>query len=274
MAARFPQSGSSVAYKIATAYAGKVVAVWWAASADSMHRLFAGDTASTIITRSTSGAGFDSGNGTITGTIEGASSGQYFSDYKSGGLGLTEDAAFGLGFSAYGDIYNGVGVGGVIIGTGAPLDIFDNKSKIQFTSYDIAGGISSTAGSALHSGNIGDDVRAWMNYAMRYNPSDPIQKLRYWVNGSEDTGERLSATASSSANIGDASNPVYFGGSKAGTGNTSIDLECVYIHTGLSDAELATITADTSVLIEAAGGGGGGGAEAAARNYYAQLRSN
>lgn len=58
MATRFPQSGSSVAYRIKPAWASKIHAIFWAVAADKVQMLRSGDTASTVITRSAGGASY------------------------------------------------------------------------------------------------------------------------------------------------------------------------------------------------------------------------
>lgn len=63
MAARFPQSTTSVAYRIKPAWASKIHVLYWAADADKLHRLRSGDSATTILTRSASGCTFDATNG-------------------------------------------------------------------------------------------------------------------------------------------------------------------------------------------------------------------
>ena len=79
MATRFPQSATSVAYRIKAAWADKIHAIWWAAGADSVHALRSGENATTVITRSASGATFDTENGVIVGDIN-----SYFTDTESG----------------------------------------------------------------------------------------------------------------------------------------------------------------------------------------------
>jgi hypothetical protein len=247
MPARFPQSATSVAYRIKTAYASKVLAIYWAATADSVHRLYSADTATTILTRATSGAGFNSTDGHITGTVGGA--GIHFSDSKTGGLGTTEDAALTYIASYYGDLFNGVGETWVM-GCAAPMDVFASKQSMKVaTAYNIgfirSGG---TIGGNAAGGN--NNVPAYMVFGLRHVPADPTARFRAWANGAELTGVRTTSAPTSTAAVGDASNALRFGGTAAGTGNTRMEGECWIVATDLSDAEMDAITADPSIVIE------------------------
>lgn len=249
MAARFPQSASSVAYKIKAAYSSKVLAIYWAATADSVHRLYPEDTATTILTRATSGAGFNATDGRITGTVTGT--GEHFSDSKTGGLGTTESGSLTYIASYYGDLFNGIGQTW-IMGCVAPMDVFANRQSLKVSSsYNISfvrpGG---AIGSNAAGGN--NNVAAFMVFGMRHVAADPTARYRSWANGAELTGVRSSSAPSSSVTVGDASNALRFGGTAAGTGNTRMEGECWIVATDLSDAEMDAITADPSIVIEEA----------------------
>lgn len=242
MAARFPQSGSSVAYKIKAAYASKIKVLYWAASADSVHRLRPGDTATTIVSRSATGAGFNA-DGRITGT----NTSTYFSDSEANGINEQDDIC--LGFFGYGDAFNGVGTNSIaLIQTRTPPDVFDDGAKLRAKDYGIDFNLRGGGGGSLSAG-VTNDVPAYIDVAVRRNATDPINTLRQWLNGAEQTSVRTNAAASSSATISN----LYFGGSYTGTGNTSIQWEgCFFASGDLTDAELDAITADPTVLIEPA----------------------
>lgn len=256
MAARFPQSGTSVAYRIANAYSSKIKALYWAASADSVHRLYSSDTSTTILTRATSGAGFNATDGLITGDVNG-SGGVYFSDSVSGGFGVTEAGPFVYGYGFFGDLFNGASADFWVMGAVAPMDAFRNKAAIYVAgsgdNMPVSGQSPSTS-----LGGLSDDVAAWETRAFRYDSGDGVATSRGWRNGAEVTGFRTSPTASASNTIGDASNALRFGGSESGTGNTNLHPDCWWVASGLTDAELNAITADPSVMIEVSGGAVGG----------------
>lgn len=244
MAARFPQSGSSVAYQIAAAYASKIKAVYWAASADSVHALHAGDTATTIVTRSATGAGFNA-DGRITGTNN-----SVFSDSHAFGLNEQSDIVFGC--FAYGDMFNGMGANvATLIASKSPPDTFDDGFKLSASGYSIGAKLKGGGGKSAVTAGQGDDVPAFFDIAARRAAADPINTFRVWINGFESTADRVNAAASAGP---DAITALYFGGSFTGTGNTSIQWEGCFLASGdLTDAELDAITADPTVLIEAAG---------------------
>ena len=247
MAARFPQSATSVAYRIKSAYSSKVLAIYWAATADSVHRLYSADTASTIITRSTSGAGFNATDGRITGNFGTA----VFEDSKTGGLGTTEDASLTYIAAYYGDLFNGAS-NTWAIGCATPMDAFTNKQSLKVDSSYAVNFVRS--GSPLGSNNCGggDDVAAFMVFGLRHVAADPTARYRAWANGAELTGLRSTSSPSSTAIVGDASNALRFGGTALGTGNTKLEGECWLVATDLSDAEMDAITADPSIVIEVA----------------------
>lgn len=257
MAARFPQSASSVAYQIKAAYSSKILAIYWAASADSVHRLYPGDTATTILTRATSGAGFNATDGRITGTVSGAS-GVYFSDSKSGGLGTTEAGPLTYIASYWGDLFNGGG-NAWLFGNATPMDTFNDHTSAKVSSYSIdlvrKGAVTLTLSSAI---GIADDVAAWVVLGYRYDPADGTAQHRLWNNGTELTAQRANGASGISGTIGATATPFIFGGTVAGTGNTKLEGECWIVGKDISDADMAAITANPSIVIELASGGGGG----------------
>jgi hypothetical protein len=249
MAARFPQSASSLTWRIKPAYAGKILAIYWPASADSVHCLRTGDTATTLITRSASGAGFNA-DGRITGTVGGAG-GVYFSHGVSGGLGVDENDHYVLGCSYYGDIFNGVSGGTWLIGADTFPDSFTNAGSIKVYSSIYTFDISPAGGGGTNNAAGGnDDVRAFISMAMRHDPADGTAKFRFIANGAEVIGARSNPTVSSTNLIGSPGRPLKFGGTYTGTGNTSLDGEAWYVGANLSVAEVEAITADPSTIIE------------------------
>ncbi len=252
MPARFPQSASSLNWRIKPAYSSKILAIYWPATADSVHRLYSADTSTTIITRSTSGASINS-DGLLTGNVTG-SGGVYFSDSKTGGLGTTENGNYTLIASYWGDLFNGVGDVWAM-GCAAPMDVFVNRQSLRTPT----GGYTwdfNRAGNTLGSNNAGgaDDVLGWMVIGIRQVPADGTARFRAWANGSEITALRSTSSPSSSATVGDASNALRFGGSATGTGNTRAWPECWIVATDLSVAEMDAITADPSIVIEVVSG--------------------
>ncbi len=250
MAARFPQSTTSLGWRIKPAYSSKILAIYWPATADSVHRLYSADTSTTIITRSPSGASIN-GDGLLTGNVTGAG-GSYFSDSQAGGLGTTENGDYTLIASFWGDLFNGVGDVWAM-GCAAPMDGFLNRQSLKSASFtwDFV-----RSGNSLGSNNAGggDDVLGWMVIGIRQVPSDGTARFRAWANGAEITGLRSSTAPSSSATVGDASNALRFGGSATGTGNTRAWPECWIVATDLSVADMDAITADPSIVVEVVSG--------------------
>ena len=253
MSTRFPQGTSPVAYRIAAAYASVVKAVYWAVAADTVQVLRSGDTVSSTISRSASGCAFDSTNGRITGNANGAGTTQYFSDAHGSGLGVTEAGPLTYIFSYYGDIYNGVSSTFLIGGGASPLDAGNAGMSIAVGgAYSINALLSGGSGAAVQS-YLGatDDVDAWIVGGLRSDPSDPIIRNRFWANGSEATAVRFSNAPTSSTSPGSTAKPLYFGGTATGTGNTYLAGECWIVATNPSDAQMAALTANPSVAIEA-----------------------
>lgn len=245
MAARFPQSGSSVAYKIKDAYAGKILGIWWAASADSVHQLLDGDTATTIVTRASSSASFDSGEGLITG-----SESSEFQIEQAGGLGIAEgDSDFAIGCSYFGDCFSGVGSFHGI-GTIPYPDTFSNGTRIRFNNYNVLWNISGGNGEG-HGSTLSNNVPDWMTLFMRYDSDNATAKIMTWLNGTELSADRQNTAApSGSANWGDTGRPLGFGATAATNATTYASFEAAFIGTGLSDAEMAAVSADPSSVIE------------------------
>lgn len=247
MAARFPQSGSSVAYRIKPAWASKILVCYWAASANSVHRLRSSDTATTVLTRSTSGATFNATEGRIEGN-----STVYFTDSIAGGYGgLQENSDFVFGASYYGDIFNGITPKLGVIGSLQAPDTFSDGFGLNIESFNWTAYIGgSGAMNNISSGSMGDDVAGWMVLAARTLQSDATAKQRVWANGAEVAGARANLTSSSTAKLGDTGRPLYFGGTKNGTGNTKAAGEFWFLGVGLSDADMVSITTDPSQVIE------------------------
>lgn len=99
MAARFPQSGSAISgYQIPAALVtAGVKVVCWAAGADAVHVLLAGETSTTVLTRTPATATFNSTDGRITGTVSGNGTSQYFALSVAGGTMVpqTQVGSFG-----------------------------------------------------------------------------------------------------------------------------------------------------------------------------------
>lgn len=249
MAARFPQSTTSVAYRIKPAWASKVHAIWWAADADKLHRLKSGDSATTIITRSTSGATFDATNGVISGA-----STTYFTDAIAGGFGgLQENSNFTFGGAFRGDLFNN-SIDCYVIGSQTPPDTFNNGFRLRPYQYTVDFKVNGGGGNDV-AGAASDDVVGMVTIAIRHDQADATAKLRAWLNGAESTGDRSTASPSSTDKIGDSGTGtlVYLGGSQTGTGNTFVHFECAFLCASLSDADMATITSDPASVIEVAG---------------------
>jgi hypothetical protein len=254
MAARFPQSSTSLGWRIKSTYSSKVLAIYWPATADSVHRLYSADTSTTILTRSASGASIN-GDGLITGTV--TATGSHFSDTKTGGLGTTEGGSVTYIASVYGDLFNGIGDTWLMgVNASANMDVFAARMALKGTSFNwsfVRPG--SNIGDNAAGGN--NDVLGWMTIGLRHVVADPVQRYRGWANGAELTGIRTTSAPVSPVTVGDASNPLRFGGTATGTGNTRAWAECWIVATDLTDAEMDAITADPSIVIEETPAGGG-----------------
>lgn len=253
MAARFPQSGSAIAYKIKDAYASKIKALYWAASADAVHVLRPGDTATTILTRTATGATFNSTDGRISGS-SGNDAADHFQDYITGGY-ADDDDDFSFGFGVYGDVFNGKPAGSaIIISASSPADIAYPGG--------FAAHITSSIGLFHKDGDFLGQVPDFANLtpsletvAARYVAADATAKSRVWINGSENTGLRSAGIPKGTPQTyGTSTRPIYFGWTYDGGAGSIVEWEFAFIGTGtLTDAELDAITADPTVLIEAAG---------------------
>ena len=248
MAARFPQSTTSVAYRIKAAWSSKIKVLYWAADADKLHRLRSGDSATTIITRSASGCTFDATNGVIQGNNDTT----YFTDSIAGGYGaLQENSNFTFGGGCYGDVFNGI-TASTIIGSEVPPDVFSGGFRLRPESYSFGFKVEGGGGQDI-SGAASDDVAGFVTIAVRHDQSDATAKLRPWLNGSESTGDRVAASPTSTSLIGDTGRPLYIGGTWTGSGNTKVQFEFAFLASVLSDADMATITSDPASVIEVAG---------------------
>jgi hypothetical protein len=256
MAARFPQGTGTLGYKIKAAWASKIHAIYWAVGADTVQRLYSGDTSTTPITRSASGASFDSTNGFITGT----NTTTYFTDGKSGGIGgLKENDNFVFGASYYGDCFSGGHSGNLWIGSQPPPDTFTSGFAIETNSYGPDWVVEGGGGGGRGSG-FADDVVGWMTLVVRHNQADPTADIRVWgrtnadASGAEYTDEQSTVSPSSTDLIGSDTRPIYFGGTIAGTGNSSAQFECCFIAAVLSDADMVTLTTNPADVIEVSSG--------------------
>jgi hypothetical protein len=179
MAARFPQSGTEIAWKIKDAWASKIHAIYWAATADSVHRLYPGDTETTIIPRSTSGAGFNSTNGTITGN----NNTTHFTDSVSGGIGgLDEADNFGFFGAFYGN--NWTGATALIIGSMPEVDVSRLGFRMRIIDFGADVQLANeTAGANWATSNGGwldDGADKLVTMACRHDQADPTNDIRAW----------------------------------------------------------------------------------------------
>lgn len=257
MATRFPQGTGTLGYKIKAEWASKIHAIYWAVGADTVQRLYSGDTSTTPITRSASGASFDATNGFITGTNKTT----FFTDGKSGGIGgLKENDNFVFGASYYGDCFSGGHSGNVWIGSYPPPDTFSSGFSIASDEYSLMFTYQGGGGGG-RGGEFSDDVAGWMTIGVRHNQADPIADFRVWgrTNASssavEFTDERVTSISPSSTDlIGSDTRPIYFGGTVAGTGNSSAQFECCFIAAVLSDADMVTLVTNPADVLEVSSG--------------------
>lgn len=262
MAARFPQSATSLPWRINAYWAARGLQfIAWPASADSCHVLLAGDAATRIVPRATSGAAFDATTGRITGnsTID-------FTFSVAGGIGaMTEQSYSYFGFSHYGSFPNGK--------TNPALNLITSNATIGLGiswraggsaggQYDIVGGISNGGNTLLRDTTNGTpnytiNTQHFVTGAIRYQRDDPIAMQRIWYTGVEAIVRRTSPAApSSTTKIGDTGQPLIFGGSYYLDANTRLEFECAFdglagASTGPSDADMAALTANPSIAIEA-----------------------
>lgn len=241
MAYRFPQSSIAVAYRIKTAYASKIKALYWAAEADKVHALKPGDTATTIITRSTSGATFNSAEGRITGT-----STTLFTD--SIAAGLTHNGGIVLGAGIYGEAQVSLGSRLMLLATNTTTVPYANSWRIEASGGGVAGTPPVDDSHSFNAIGFSDSVVARHDIASRHVPSgDPVNQWRLWSNGAEVTTFRRDKAVSDSTAV----SSVYFGAAVYVAANTLCEWEYCFIGDGtLTDAELDAITADPSILIE------------------------
>jgi len=256
MAARFPVSATAVAYQIKSAWSSKIKAIFWPAGADSLHMLRPGDTTTTIVTRSASGATYNSTEGRIEGTANAP-----FAVEVSGGLGVNEDTA-GLcfGASVYGDAFNFATANGIctVLGSaGSDPSINFNGLGLYAKSYEIGAKVQNNPQYAI-TAPMANDVASLVGYAIRHDQSDGTAKFRVWVGenggtGAETTGFRQNPTApNSSTAIGGTGRPLYVGQTKTIGGNTKIDFESAWLAVSLSDSDMVTISTNPADVIEPA----------------------
>lgn len=244
MAARFPQSATSVAYRIKAEWADKIHAIWWAAGADSAHALRSGENATTVITRSSSGATFDTENGVIVGDIN-----SYFTDTESGGFGgLAQDGPWTLVSGWWGDLFYGIGSSNHRYGitTGGPSSTF---ASIRVFGYEAAWTVAGGGGESVGA-DVSNQVDDWITIAARHDPEDAVAAMRAWLNGAELTDDR---NASVSPTSSDPFASVWVGGSgyrDSGGNIGEASWEFAMICDALSDADMATITANPAVIVE------------------------
>lgn len=265
MAARFPQSATPISGKRippALVTAG-VKAVIWAATADSVHVLLAGQTTTTLLTRTPGGATYNSTDGRISGTVTGNGTSQYFALAVVGGIGVVAND--------YTQIVSYFGDTGTwwpnmwFIGSDSPMGGFgdwDGLYGSTFARINTKRGLYqqpiSTSGSFDY-GNGSDDFCV---FATRVNQGDATAKHRAWCNGSEDTSARNNTAISDTTAIGSSTGrAIYFGGTNANTaGGVGIaEFEAALIGTGAIDATtMDALTAKTgpTTWIEDAPAGG------------------
>jgi hypothetical protein len=261
MAARFPQSSTSVAYQLTSTYSSKIKALYWAATADSVHRLRPGDTATTILTRSSSSASFNSTDGRISGSFNGTS---YFTDQAASGSyfsAANNDCVLVTGI--YGDI-GGSGVpnlGGntthVAVYGGAYSSVpFTTFPGIKLASFTVNANNASNV-VMTHLTGFSDGSNALNTFAFRYLAADGTARNRCWRDGAELTAIRDNTAGSGSTSWGDSTNPITFGASYNSSGTNLCEWEFAMVGLGtFTDGELDTITGDPTVLLEATPAGG------------------
>ena len=254
MAARFPVSATAVNYQIKAAWSSKIKAIFWPAGEDSLHMLRPGDTTTTLVTRSASGATYNSTEGRIEGTASAP-----FAVEVSGGLGVNEDTA-GLcfGASVYGDVFNfapASGVCAVLGSAGTDPSANNNGLGIFAKAYEFAGKVQNNPQYAI-TAPMANDVASLVGYAIRHDQSDGTAKFRVWVGenggtGAETTGFRQNPTApNSSTAIGGTGRPLYVGQTKAVSGNTKVDFESAWLAVSLADADMVTLSTNPADVIE------------------------
>lgn len=250
MPARLPVSASAVAYRIKTAYAGKIVALYWPASKDSVHALRPGENITTILTRTANaGSTYNETDGLIGGTVGGTTTANYFAETRLSGL--TEAGAWTMGVGYYGDLFNGI-TNTHAAGAGGPLDPFLGGACIKTNTYSWILGIADVQLADISLGGS-DDVQAYMHGAVQSNPAN-TPRNKVWSNGVLQSIGGGATTPGNNSAIGTAGRPFYFGGSSTNGGNASkAHFEYAFLGNGtLTDADIAAIHADPSVLIEVA----------------------
>lgn len=252
MAARFPQSATPISGKRippALVSAG-VKAVIWAATADSVHVLLAGQTTTTLLTRTPGGATYNSTDGRISGTVTGNGTSQYFALAVVGGIGVVANDYVEI-VSYFGD----TGVGwptGWMIGSDDPTGVFGNWEGVRTSTFAQAtykgpGGIYQVNFSGSGAADYSNGSNDFCVFGLRSNQGDSTAKHRAWCNGQEDNTLRSTGALADTTALGSsAGRPIYFGGTNANTaGGVGIyEFEAALIGTGAIDA--ATMDALTA----------------------------
>lgn len=251
MAARFPVSSSSVSYRIKPSWASKILVMYWPAGADSVHRLRSSDLATTILTRATSGATYDSS----TGLIKGTSTTQFTDSIPGGYGGLREDSDLTCGASYWGDGNDGTGQFNVL-SCRQTYDEYDGFG-ILFSVYSPAIRVNNqglfTANAGTPGGSFTDGIQAFYVFAGRtdHNNVTPNDRFKIWANGVVANSNSSIATTKADL-IGDTARPLYFGNTRTGTGTSAQWMEVIWLAgQGMTDADMVAITTDPSVAIEA-----------------------
>ena len=255
MAARFPQSSSAISgYQIkASLVADGVMAVVWPASANSVHVLLAGQTTTTVLTRTAGSATFNGADGLITGDAKGSGTSQYFALSVSGGIGLVANDYTQI-VSYWGDGIGDWATAAWLTGSDAPLGIFQDWEGIKaqggggFLFAAKGRDMGAIGGSTL---NSADGTKGWMVAGLRSLQSDATARNRVWAQGAEVTTKRDTGAVSDTTALGSTSGrPIYFGGTIAETGSggttTELSFEAALYGTGsIPDATMDTLTATT-----------------------------
>jgi hypothetical protein len=256
MAARFPQSGTSLAWRIKPAWASKIAVLYWAAASDSVHRLRSADSSTNILTRTTTGATFNSTEGRLSGT-SGTTLANHFTDSVSGGYTSSEANDFSFGFGIYGDLFNGATVGtnewAVILGTDYANMMYPGGFVSRASVSNVEALHKSGGGIFASIPNFSALSPSLETVASRYVATDPVATTRSWINGSEDTAKRAATgPAGTMVAVGTATNPLVFGNSQNGGAGKIVEWEFAWFGNGtLSDQDMADITANPAILIEA-----------------------
>lgn len=249
MASKFPQSATPIACQIKTAWASKLAAVYWPAGADKLHRIRPGETVTTIVTRATSGAGFNAAEGRITGPFS-----EYFLDSDENGFsGLTENSDLTFGADVFGTtFYGNTPDPTVFIGTKDPSNVYDfghwlggEGFGFSYFTRTVSKGLSSS------------DVEQSYVLAVRFKADDPVAKQRGWANGVEISNWNSNLTDNQAGDVGKPPRAIRVGGSSL-SGNVKIEFGGAWFGNGtLTDSDMNAMSSNPGDAIELLGGGGG-----------------